>query len=177
MIKLFQKIDIFFFFSFFNMAASFKDEVREEFHPLDDRIPTCRERIRVFDDGRVLFHCEEKDGETGLTLPAQSWRRNQVFSRDIWFYLGHPHNADRDPETGAPLPAGIARNSAGTVTLVFWAIYDSRPPVNQRFGHVTSADEQVFEDPEDPEFLQRLAAWEEEHGVHGVPTVKSAGKQ
>ena len=103
-------------------------------------------------------HNDNRDPETGYLLPAyQEWTEDGVLRRACWMRNGRGHNADRDRETGEPVPAWIYEDGDK-----FWSICTMEK---------TSAR------PDDPFFLEHLAAWEKEHGVHGFTMVKSASKE
>ena len=49
------------------------------------------------------LHRDERDPETGLTLPARIYANGTK----VWYKDGKKHCVDRDPETGLTLPAEI----------------------------------------------------------------------
>lgn len=109
-------------------------------------------------DPESARHNDNRDPETGCLLPAfRQWDKDGVLRQVYWMRNGRGHNADRDRETGEPLPSWIYENGEK-----YWSIYTM---------------EKTAARPDDPYFLEHLAAWEREHGVHGSPTVKSAQKQ
>lgn len=121
------------------------------YHDGDETKP--KEWFRTNENGNSVF-----DPETGYHLPAvRQWKRDGTLIVTQWIMHGRGHNADRDRETGTPLPSVIGINGERR-----WSVCTMK-------NTATS--------PDDPVFQEHLAAWEREHGVHGSPAVKSAYKE
>lgn len=142
--------------------------------------------VKLRDEDNRL-HCEDRDPETGLLLPAKyeiDHKHGRENLKEFRFH-GIPHNPDLDPETGDPIPAIVELHANWNFDQQEWLI---NPTITKSYYIMGKKFEYLTGDINSNPYrqyniktIEELYAWQRQKIIdagakYGSPLIKSAKK-